>query len=124
MTTVTLTGPMFTGASAAAIDRFLEDAKYQVAGAALAAVHGILDARIQHPTPYYETQIHIVQEGPNQVVNDRGIVYGPWLEGTGSRNGKTRFKGYAAFRRATAQTEGRVDEITRPLAAHLIEELT
>lgn len=122
--TITLTGPMFTGSSAAAIDQFLEEAKYQVAGAALVAVHGILDAKIQHATPYYETQIHVVQQNGNQVVNDRGIVYGPWLEGTGSRNGKTRFKGYAAFRRGCQATEARVDEITRPLVAHLVQELS
>ncbi|MEA5366100.1 hypothetical protein VA596_41690 [Amycolatopsis sp., V23-08] len=124
MTTVTLTGPMFTGASAAVVDQFLEDAKYAVAGAALAAVHEILDARIRHPTPYYETQLHVVQENGAQVVNDRGVVYGPWLEGTGSRNSRTRFKGYAAFRRGCQQTEGRVEDITRPLVARLVQELT
>lgn len=31
-----------------------------------------------------------------------GAIYGPWLEGTGSRNQTTRFKGYSSFRK-TAQ---------------------
>lgn len=30
-------------------------------------------------------------------------TYGPWLEGTGSRNTHTRFSGYHGFRRATQQ---------------------
>jgi len=33
------------------------------------------------------------------VISDSGVVYGPWLEGVGSRNQATRFKGYAIFRR-------------------------
>lgn len=35
-------------------------------------------------------------------IDDGGVVYGPWLEGTSGRNATTRFKGYASFRR-TAQ---------------------
>jgi hypothetical protein len=48
------------------------------------------------------------------VVNDRGIVYGPWLEGVGSRNfPKTRFKGYASFRRAVHRVRGEVPRISQ-----------
>jgi len=32
-------------------------------------------------------------------ISDGGVLYGPWLEGTSSRNQTTRFKGYASFRR-------------------------
>ncbi len=33
------------------------------------------------------------------IVDDGGVIYGPWLEGTSNRNKTTRFKGYAAFRK-------------------------
>ena len=33
------------------------------------------------------------------IINDSGVIYGPWLEGVGTRNQTTRFKGYASFRR-------------------------
>lgn len=36
------------------------------------------------------------------LLTDSGVIYGPWLEGVGTRNQTTRFKGYASFRR-TAQ---------------------
>jgi hypothetical protein len=36
------------------------------------------------------------------MISDGGVVYGPWLEGTSSRNQSTRFKGYGTFRK-TAQ---------------------
>lgn len=32
-------------------------------------------------------------------IHDSGVVYGPWLEGTSSRNKTTRFKGYSSFRK-------------------------
>ena len=38
-------------------------------------------------------------------VSDGGVVYGPWLEGTGSRNRSTRFKGYRSLRQATDAVE-------------------
>ena len=33
------------------------------------------------------------------VIHDSKVVYGPWLEGTSSRNNTTQFKGYASFRK-------------------------
>lgn len=35
----------------------------------------------------------------NALISDGGVLYGPWLEGTSSRNQTTRFKGYASFRK-------------------------
>jgi hypothetical protein len=32
-------------------------------------------------------------------IHDSGVVYGPWLEGTSSRNKTTRFRGYSSFRK-------------------------
>lgn len=104
-----LSGPIFNAAATdAALDDFLRDAKFDVAAQALAEVATNLDRSIRQPTPYYETQIAADWQGSDRVVHDRGIVYGPWLEGTGSRNRTTRFKGYASFRRATEAVRERV----------------
>lgn len=100
--TITLSGPFFTGAPSATIAAMLREMQYQVAAQALADVQRNLDRSLRHPTPYYETQITVQDRVDTWVVHDRGIVYGPWLEGTGSRNRTTSFKGYASFRRATA----------------------
>jgi hypothetical protein len=105
---VKTSGPLFDGRAGREISAFLDEAKEQVGAQALAEVHLILDREIRHPTPYYETQIISERQGNDRVVHDRGIVYGPWLEGTSSRNRTTRFKGYAAFRRASAEVAGRV----------------
>jgi hypothetical protein len=55
-------------------------------------------------------------------IHDSDVVYGPWLEGTSSRNKTTRFKGYQSFRKTQdwiEKTQARkilkkhVDRLTR-----------
>lgn len=102
---VDASGPVFDGRADAAVLAFEEQAKDDVAAQAYANVMMFLNAQIRNPTPYYETQIITQRAGADRIVHDRGIIYGPWLEGTGSRNRTTRFKGYASFRKAAQQTE-------------------
>ncbi len=56
----------------------------------------------QASTGHYRRSIHPVVKHLHGVITDGGVVYGPWLEGVSSRNQRTRFKGYASFRK-TAQ---------------------
>jgi hypothetical protein len=44
------------------------------------------DQVLQHPTGYYQSKITVERAGTGYRVTDQGVVYGPWLEGTGSRN--------------------------------------
>lgn len=97
---VTISGPLFTGATQRRFDQATQEIEYAIATQVLADVHWTLNRRIQHPTPYYETQITMQRVQHDLVVHDRGIVYGPWLEGVSFRNQATRFKGYHAFREA------------------------
>lgn len=113
-------GPLMDGSAILALDDFLRHARMEVAGQASAGVHTTLNRRIVHPTPYYETQINIRHEFAQSVVNDRGVIYGPWLEGTSSRNQTTRFKGYAAFRKATQAVGRRISELVEPILARYI----
>jgi hypothetical protein len=117
-TTIRVSGPVFDRTADHDAEAFCHDLADQVSRQAYAEVMTNLDTSIRHPTPYYETQINIRNEAPGtKVVNDAGVVYGPWLEGVGSRNFPvTRFKGYAAFRRAVQATEAEVPR----LAEHTI----
>ncbi|MGD9749785.1 MAG: hypothetical protein AB7W59_02200 [Acidimicrobiia bacterium] len=105
MTSVDVSGPIFDGRAQAAAAEFVEDAKRDVAAQAYSEWMTNLNRSIRHPTPYYETQVTTTRRGADYVVHDRGIVYGPWLEGTSSRNRTTRFPGYFSARRATATLE-------------------
>jgi hypothetical protein len=53
---------------------------------------------LQNPTGYYTSRLRVDMTMTDSVITDGGVVYGPWLEGTGSRNKTTRFKGYSTFR--------------------------
>lgn len=117
-------GPLFDGRAGLDVDRMLHDAREQVAQQGLANWQTNLDRSIKHPTPYYETQVNIAGEADDFVINDRGIVYGPWLEGVGSRNFPvTRFKGYASLRRAFALLETQAEALVRRVVARFVEEM-
>jgi hypothetical protein len=101
MTTVTVSGPAFNGQSAAAAKRMCEHIEMTVAKDGKKLVSANLAVSIRQRTPIYETRIRVQKKADATEVNDSGMVYGPWLEGTGSRNAPvTKFKGYASFRRA------------------------
>lgn len=102
---VDTSGPIFSDDFFLKMDDGIDDLVYQTAVQANAEVHELLDRSIRHPTPYYETQVTLQAFGNSQVVHDRGIVYGPWLEGVSERNRTTRFKGYFSFRQAAQRIE-------------------
>lgn len=79
-------------------------------------------AFFRNPTPWYWTQVHARPRADYWVVTDGGIVYGPWLEGTGSRNETTRFKGYRSFRLA-AQSMRNARLVTDPVVSDICREL-
>lgn len=116
-------GPLFDGRAITQLSVFLDEAVDLVAAAAEEAVDRNLAASIRHPSspPRYQSQINIRHDGLDRVINDNGVIYGPWLEGVGSRNATTRFKGYSSFRRAHQDIEQRVPVIVQPALMHFIE---
>lgn len=122
--TIDRDGPIFRPLLVhAAVADLLDEVERDVAHAGLAEWATNLNASIRNPTPYYETQIHAEHLGDGWSVNDRGVIYGPWLEGTGSRNDTTRFKGYAAARRARQAIEKRIPQITAGALARAVARL-
>ncbi|HEY0638388.1 MAG TPA: hypothetical protein VGD67_12140 [Pseudonocardiaceae bacterium] len=102
--TVSVSGPLADYSAFHAVQDFLEEATREVGMQGLANVHRLLDVSLRKPTPYYETQVVLEQRAVTDwAVHDRGTIYGPWLEGTGSRNRTTSFKGYRSFRFATQE---------------------
>lgn len=76
----------------------------------------------KNPTGRYRSKLHIVMRGAI-TVNDSNSVYGPWLEGTGSRNARSRFKGYWHWRRAKADTERAASRIANQVIARAVRRL-
>lgn len=101
---VVLSGPFFENRDEA-MKQICEQVEEDVAQAGYGYALANLIGSIRHPTPYYWTRgiVRNNPAGPGKSVFDNWVIYGPWLEGNGSRNATTRFKGYASYRRA-AQT--------------------
>lgn len=109
-------GPMFNGRTAAALKTYADQVGYKVATFAEDQVQQRLAQVLQHPTGYYQSKVTVARQGTGYVVWDQGVVYGPWLEGTGSRNAPvTRFAGYATFRRTKALVDRRAAQIAYEL---------
>lgn len=122
--TVDISGPFLVGNPLAAVDDFVTEVAWVVGAQALADWHQKLDQRIQHPTPFYETQLMLERQSADVVwAHDQGIIYGPWLEGTSSRNRTTKFKGYKAVRETTQQLGQKVPNVVRPYMEQLIRRL-
>lgn len=116
--TVTASGPIFDGRSSGARKRVVREILEEVGRAGQRMVLVNLDTSIRHQTPYYTTRItHQRVSDTVEKVTDQTVIYGPWLEGTGSRNRTTRFKGYASFRRAAQQ----LDRASTAIADRVIE---
>jgi hypothetical protein len=115
---IRMRGPLFDGDGGRRAGlEFARDTSDRVAEAANEAVHRNLDGSIRNSTPYYETQITITNLSyTDRSVNDRGVIYGGWLEGVSSRNQTTRFKGYWSFRRATDEIRDRIGELGQQAA--------
>lgn len=113
---VDTSGPIFDGRAKNAAHDFSKKVAEKVAEKGEEMVRQQLHSVIRHPTGYYESHIQTeVLTELNRVITDGGVVYGPWLEGTGSRNDTTRFKGYKTFRLISHELESKTSAIAEQL---------
>lgn len=121
---VEIHGAFLTGNPLPAVDNFVTEATWAVGAQGLADWHHKLDQRLKDPTPFYETQLMLERQTPEIVwAHDQGIIYGPWLEGTGSRNRTTQFKGYRSVRETTQELQRKVPTVVQPYVEQLIRRL-
>lgn len=110
MTYVNISGPLFDGRAAAAVTVYRYEVVGLVADEGANMVASISSSSFRNPTGYFVSKIQTDRRGFDATVSDP-VIYGPWLEGVGSRNKTTRFKGYAMFRRATQQLNGKARQL-------------
>jgi hypothetical protein len=114
-------GPLFTGVAEAELAAAVLAVQKEVASYAEFQWQMNMTESFQHPSepPRYQSHVNTMKRGSDLVVNDgwpgSGLVYGPWLEGVGSRNASTRFKGYFALRRAANSVTQKTAAIAKPV---------
>ena len=105
-------GALFDARAHQIFDEFTDDLEEEGAEWALDHIRGTFHTHFKVPSGYYESNVEIHNTSSGMEVWDggqAGPVYGPWLEGVGSRNQSTRFKGYHAFRKAATALERRIE---------------
>lgn len=113
-TSMRYSGPIFDIRARRAFSDMREELEEEAAEWALDHIKDTYHRRFKNPTGYYESNVRIRNTSSGHEVWDggwAGPVYGPWLEGVGSRNQTTRFKGYHAFRNASRALEEHIDDI-------------
>lgn len=112
--TVDLNGPFFDRAvREGVIRRFLDETKRAVATQGVNELHSAMRV-FKHPTGSYRAHItERAARSDNRIITDQGIIYGPWLEGTSSRNRSSRFKGYRLFRKTRLRLRKKVTPIAQ-----------
>lgn len=120
---VKATGPLFDGRAERAVERFVEDGVKALVAAGVKMVRQRFGARIRHSTGYFLGRVSGVLYGTYGKVWDRMLIYGRWLEGTGSRNRTTRFKGYHGYRDTAMVIDRDSEKILQPLMDKMVREL-
>lgn len=98
-----------------AAKQYLESVQKELGDEGVGIIVIELKRVIRRPTPIYWTKIRAHRNSQQQtVIDDDHMIYGPWLEGTGSRNYPvTRFKGYSVFRRSQQRIQRQANKIAK-----------
>lgn len=128
--TVTLSGPFFHSGPVI-LDRMVRDIVAGVTKETEQRVRILGQSMFRyadkshHQVPgKWRNSVHGVVRGDEGIIDDGGIIYGPWLEGVGSRNRTTRFKGYRMWRTTLQNMErSGAREVYRPIVDRAVREL-
>jgi len=116
-------GGLFDGGWEAGMSELVVDLVGAVGDSALDMWKANLDANIRVNRQRYTSTLNVDRVRDEvALVNDGTSVYGPWLEGQGSRNFPvTRFKGYDSAREAAEKVGAQADEVGAPVVARFVE---
>lgn len=105
-------GPLFDGRADLKVRQACDEIERRVATVGASMIRSELNSVLRTQTPYYRLQNEAAPDPPGWKIWDRGVVYGPWLEGVGSRNfPRTRFRGYSTYRRTFQHIDRRAGVI-------------
>ena len=121
---VTTSGPFFS-LGAGPVQQAVTDSIREIVNEGEKNVKGQLYPGHGLITGHYRRSVHgELTDSLHGRIHDSLVVYGPWLEGVSSRNDRSRFKGYRAFRNAFQRLEQTKDAIVRKHIARAIGRLS
>lgn len=144
MDDVTTSGPLFDGRAEAELHRGIEEIRHRVAERGQNRVQSVFAGQIRENHGRFLSSITVIDatrafstrsgrhvytmvvsadRAAEQVVTTDLASYGPWLEGSGSRNETTRFKGYHGFRMAGQELDGEAGRIAEETIKPYVAEM-
>lgn len=120
---ITTSGPLFDGSADRIVKRNTREMDRTLGDEGVRRVHDRLHQVLRHPTGYYESRVVSTLRSDGADVTDSRVVYGPWLEGVGSRNQTTRFKGYFTFRLVASELDHAALDVVEPIVHKMVREL-
>lgn len=143
MAGVTFSGPLFDSEGDAILADGVLAARHAVADKGIELVVAAFDEHIRVNNGRHTASITVTDESRSYtsdtgrrsytlnvdvparttVVTTSNATYGPWLEGVGSRNASTRFKGYWGFRQATSELDQQAQQIAEDALVPYVDKL-
>lgn len=123
MSNVTMTGPIFSPNVESQTKEEIRAIERELAKEGIGMVREQLHPGHGYVSGDFRRSITASRKTLNTTIYPRLWVIGLWLEGVGSRNDTTRFKGYAIFRKAREVLARESDDIAQRGVAKLVKKL-
>jgi hypothetical protein len=122
---VDLTGPVVEGRYQPVMREFFDKAKTLVANHGREQVQQRARSRPKHPTGSFAGAVMVrdFKKGRTVIAEHPQVLYGPWLEGTSTRNTSTRFKGYRIFKLTRGRLRKQVSHLVQGLLNQALDKL-
>lgn len=124
---VDCSGPMFDGSGEQAVAEMTTDIARQGAQWAETDLRAFRMDKTGRARGDFQASLEVVEKNygfavPGPMVT--GVTWAPWLEGTSTRNRKSRFKGYKLFAKARQELEdGKAQEIAEEILEKYLPQL-
>lgn len=122
--TVTTSGPLFDGRAVQAARDFAKELQKAIGEKAQKMVTDRMGTEFRIDEGKYVASIHLDSDDMYTYVHDmNAFVYGPWLEGDGSRNMTTRFKGYGTMRKISSDIQPDIEAVAEEIIPPYLERM-
>jgi hypothetical protein len=107
---VNVSGPLLDGTASAIAAQMIADVTERITRVGHDMVYSFSAEFYAHPTWRWESELGYVVDYTHGRVYDT-VIYTAWLEGVGSRNATTRFKGYHMWQQSAVWLQQSAGEI-------------
>lgn len=123
MSSVSIKGPLFESDPGHHVQQSAEDVVRELTEKGMQRLTSQFPTGVPVKTGNYRRNVHPTIQGAKAQLDDSGVIYGSWLEGTSRRNETTRFKGYATFRHTKDWLDDQAKDVCQKHAVKLAKNM-